>query len=361
MRKIGNAFRFAVVLLAIGFMKSITSAQQRDSATTQPPPVTVGGFVDSYFSYNFARPTTHTNQLRNFDVTENQFVVSTAEITVQKTPAPIGFRIDADFGPGNDIVQSGVTGSTSYLRQAYLTVVVPVGQGLSIDAGKFVTHCCYEVIPSKDNLNYSRSFLFAWSVPYYHVGARASYPVSSALGLNAYMYNGWNGAVPNSGKNFGFQANYSPAGSLSFTVNYLGGPTLPDSVNKTFRNVYELIMIYSATDRLTFAANGVYGQQELQSVSLWKGVAGYARYSLSDESSIAVRAEVFNDPEGYMTGTSQTLDEATLTYEYRPFSNLILRGEFRNDWSTASSFDGDTGPLTRKTQATLAIGAVVVF
>ena len=355
----GTADVMTIVLLALFTPAGPLCGQPRDSTMN---PVTIGGYVDSYFSFNLDRPITHVNELRNFDVTENQIVLSTAEITVQKTASPIGFRVDLDFGPANDIVQSGAAGSVSDFRQAFVTVVAPVGSGLTLDAGKFVTHCCYEVIPAKDNFNYSRSFLFAWSVPYYHFGVRGSYPFSGDLTLNAYLYNGWNGAPANSGKTFGVEAAYAPTAALSIVGNWLGGPALPDSVSREFRNIYELIVSYQTPEKLTFALNAVYGRDVPAGVTtVWKGVAMYARYAFTELSALSARSEVFSDPRGFMTGTPQILHEATLTYEHRFFPSLILRGEYRYDWSTAAPFDGDTGPHARRNQATVATGAIVVF
>ena len=41
---------------------------------------------------------------------------------------------------------------------------MPVGRGLTLDVGKFVTQHGAEVIESKDNWNYSRSFMFALAI-----------------------------------------------------------------------------------------------------------------------------------------------------------------------------------------------------
>jgi hypothetical protein len=363
----------AALLIAVAVFGEEGASQSKDSAATiaaappaatppAPPAVTVSGFVDTYFDHNFASPKTHVNELRNFDVTEDQFVLSMAEVSVQRAAAPVGFRVDLDLGQGNDIVQSGVVGSLANVRQAYVTVIAPLGSGLTIDAGKFVTHCCYEVIPAKDNFNYSRSLLFAWSVPYYHIGARAAYALTGEITLNGYVYNGWNGIPVNSGKTFGFEGTYAPSSALSFVVNWLGGPALPDSITNKYRNIYEFIATYQATDKLTLAVNGVYGDDHPRFMTaVWRGVAGYVKYALNDVSSFAARAEVFSDPEGFMTPAAQDLYEATLTYEFKPFQYLILRGEYRYDWSTVSSFDGDGGPLSRRNQSTLAMGAIVTF
>jgi len=339
----------------------VATGQGKDSAAT-PAPVTISGYVDTYYSFNFDRPASRVNQLRNFDVSESAFTLSTAEVTVQKAAAPVGFRVDMDFGPANDMVQSGAAGSIADLRQAYVTYVAPVGSGLTIDAGKFVTHCGYEVIPAKDNYNYSRSFLFSWSVPYYHLGARASYAVSSVLTLNGYLYDGWNGMALSTGKSFGFEAVVAPSAALTLTANWLGGPALPDSVSKAFRNVGELIATLQANDRVSIALDAVYGQQDLPGlVALWKGVAGYVKYALCDPTSLTLRGEIFSDPEGFMTAVPQDLKEVTLTLEQKVATSLILRGEYRYDWSTASVFDSDAAGLARRNQATLDIAAILVF
>ena len=75
-------------------------AQERDSI----PPVAIGGFVDSYYSWNGARPASHVNRLRNFDLTEHQFVLSEAQVDIERRPAPIGFHIALNTGAASDII-----------------------------------------------------------------------------------------------------------------------------------------------------------------------------------------------------------------------------------------------------------------
>jgi len=366
LRMVKSSCGFALALLCATAVVNTGMSQSKDS-TAPPAPVVVGGFVDTYFSFNFGRPTTHANLLRNFDVTENQFTVSEAEVSITKAAAPVGFRVDLDFGPTNDIVQSGevkpgALASVANVGQAYVTYVAPLGAGLTIDAGKFVTHMGLEVIKAKDDFNYSRSFLFSFAIPYYHYGVRASYPVSGTLTLNGYMYNSYNGPAVNSGKTFGFEGTYAPSSALSIVFNWIGGPALPDQVSNKFRNVVNAYATYQAGEKLLLAIDAAYGQENLSSgVNLWKSVDFYAKYALCDPSSLILRGELYSDPEGYTTGTSQDLKEITVTYEYKGLSNLILRTEYRYDWSDQVAFDGSGGPLTRTNQSTLALGAIVVF
>ena len=337
-------------------------AVAQESAKDPVPSVTIGGFVDTYFSWNFARPQSHTNRFRNFDITENQFVVSAAEVDFQKTASPIGFRIEASVGSAADVIYSGSSESLRFVQQAYLSAVLPVGAGLTMDAGKFVTHMGFETIKAKDNFNYSRSFLFAWAIPYYHLGLRASYPLRDNLAITLHLCNGWNNVSVNSGKTLGATVSYAPTPPLSLVVNWLGGPEQPDSVSSDFRHVFEGILTLQATDQLTLGVDGMYGTESIAGGTVtWKGVALYGRYGLSANSFLSARGEVYNDPQGFTTGLAQDLKEVTLTYEYRFLGNLMARAEYRYDWSTSTAFDGDAGPASRSNQSTLGLACIVMF
>ncbi|MEW6511087.1 MAG: porin [Bacteroidota bacterium] len=354
--------RVAVPLLALAVQPLAAQDPTPTHEQAEPPPVNISGFVDTYFNWNFERPTTHTNRLRNFDITENQFVVSAAELDVQRPAAPIGFRIDANYGAATDIIHSGSPGTLNTFQQAYLTVVVPVGAGVTVDAGKFVTHMGYETIKSKDNANYSRSFLFAWAIPYYHLGVRASYPVADNVTIGASVCNGWNASALNSHKTIGAMVTYAPVPSLSLAAGWIGGPQQPDTLGNDSRHVIEAIVGFQANDRLSFAVDGNYGTEPVGGATMvWKGVAVYGRYLFSEASTFAARAEVYSDPEGYTTGLTQELKEITLTFEYRLVANLALRAEFRHDWSSAPAFDGKNGSGTMTHQSTLGIGSIITF
>jgi hypothetical protein len=74
------------------------------------------------------------------------------------------------------------------------------------------------------------------------------------------------------------------------------------------------------------------------------------------ETRVAIRAEQFHDPDNGISGTPQTLREATLTYEMRPHEHLILKLETRYDRSTAAVFADD-----ERDQFLALVGAVVTF
>jgi len=291
--------------------------------------------------------------------------------------------MDLDFGPTNDIVQ-GVApyGTTPYntlsiLQQAYLTAILPVGSGLTVDVGKFVTHMGYEVIESKDNWNYSRSFMFAYAIPYYHTGARASYTFSSTFSAAVHFVNGWNSYIDNNrSTSLGLMLNYAVTPSTDIIFNGMDGFERPFNTPYGKRDVADFIVTQTVNDMLSLGLNADYGQESLGPngpLEIWKGAAIYGKCTINPKSSVALRAEVYSDPHlytlyGYTNpipfDTKETLKEVTLTYEYHLFDPLITRVEFRDDLSNNPGFftTASANPsFSATSQPTLLIGVVATF
>jgi hypothetical protein len=341
-------------------------AQTKDTTAAPANPLTITGLVDVNFNKNFNNPVSHVNGYRNFDILENQFNINEARITFQKNAAPVGFRVDLAYGQTMDAVNSdaslGSQKSLKNIEQAYLTAVVPIGNGLTVNAGKMATHMGGEVIETLGNINYSRSLLFAYAIPYFHVGVCASYPFSPQFSATVYVYNGWNNVVENNtDKTLGAEITWIPSSAFTFIENYIGGAEEPNSTAK--RHVFDSIFNIQATDALFVTVNADYGQESDSPVgfAVWKGVALTGKYAVSDVSAIAARGEYYYDQSGFTTGTAQALKELTLTYEYKFAGNLVTRLEYRYDWSDYSTFEDNTGSFVKNNQSTLLIGSVYSF
>jgi hypothetical protein len=357
----GTFFRAAGCVLGL-LIASFNCVNAQIAIGDSSSPVIIGGFVDTFFSWNFNRPVSHKNELTSFDLTENQITLAAAEVDISKNASPIGFRLELAGGGTPNFIQGGLTETAQLFQQAYLTAVVPVGAGLTLDAGKFFTHMGFELPKAKDNYNYSRSFLFTWPVPAYHTGIRATYPLRENFTIMAQVCNGWNSTVANSGKTFGASISYTPVSPLSLIGSWIGGPEQADSVSSNFRHVFEGIVSLQATEKVTLAADVVYGTEKLGEITAtWKGVAGYCRYAFTPNSLITLRGEIYKDPTGCTTGLEQDLSEITLTYEQRVANNLIFRAEYRYDKSTASPFDGSDGDATKSSQNRLGLAGIVTF
>ena len=263
--------------------------------------------------------------------------------------------MDLDFGPTNDVVQPGNASTLNILQQAYLTAVLPIGSGLTVDVGKFVTHMGYEVIESKDNWNYSRSFLFAYAIPYYHTGIQLTYPVSSALSATVHILNGWNSVVDNNhSQTLGLTLNYTVSPNTSIIFNGIDGFEQAYLAPYGKRDVADFIVNQTINDMLSLGLNADYGQERIGGskgpLETWKGAAIYGKCTMNSKSSLALRAEVYTDPylwtlNGYGAvaptnpfDTKETLTEVTLTYEYHLFDPLITRVSFATICLTTPDF-----------------------
>lgn len=371
MRTLSNRYSGNVLLLLLCMALCSVALKSNAQDSTSASNIDVSGFIDAYYSKNLAKPATRANKLRNFDIAENQFNLSLAELVVQKKAGPVGFRFDLDFGSTNDLVQPGNASTLSVLQQGYLTAILPVGGGLTVDAGKFVTHMGNEVIESKDNWNYSRSLLFAWAIPYYHTGIRLTYPVSSAFTAGVHVVNGWNSGTDNNDfKSLGCTLNYALTGSTGVIVNAMDGFENLTTIENGKRTVFDFIITHQLTESFSLVLNADYGQAGTTSgLAIWKGASLYGRYVINPKYAVALRGEIFDDPQGFATGLGifkLDVKEITGTCEYKFAEALLLRGELRYDFSNAPAFDKKadattSGIGTESNQLTALIGGVVTF
>jgi Putative beta-barrel porin-2, OmpL-like. bbp2 len=384
--------------MVLGFGGSIQSASAADPAPTLedrvkaledtalngPNGIQFSGFVDTYYSLNFGHPspagtnaTTGNQPIRAFDIQADKFSLNMVELALQKSPTdqtPIGFRVDLDFGPGASIVHGLDPGGSTFnnIEQAYVTYVAPIGKGLTIDLGQFVTWVGYEVIESQDNWNYSRGILFTWAIPFYHAGLRLTLPVTDTLTVSLMGVNGWNNAVSNNaGKDLGASIAFTGIPKVSLVADGIWGSYAADGFR---RDVYDFIATITPTDKLSLAANADYGTDDClvnngpagagcatPGKASWFGVAGYLRYAFTDAAAMALRAEWYKDGDGTTTGVAQTLGEITATGEYKIASALLTRLEFRRDWSNQTYFLNGGSTPNAHAQDTIELGVVYTF
>jgi len=361
--------RLHLLIVALVFVSRSSSAADSTSTAT---PITWNAFIDAYYTRNFNDPSARVNQFRNFDVNENQITLSLADLTIQKQVQPVGFKVELGFGTTSDWINTAqstfgtVSPSLANVMQAYGTVIVPIGAGLTVDVGKFVTHMGNEVIVSQSNWNYSRSYLFAYAIPYYHTGVRLTYPVMSNLTAALHIVNGWNSVIDNNKfLSLGATLNYSPTSTTSLVFNGIWGHENLTAIENGDRDVYDFILTQQMSDAFQVAVNVDYGQAgTILGLALWKGVAVYERYGLNTKSALALREEVYYDPTDYTTGArfnKATFQEYTLTYEYHPYDPLLIRIEGRDDFANGKAFNSASALLTRQSQPTLTVGVVATF
>lgn len=338
-------------------------------AAAAPPVWSIGGidfsgFIDGYYSFNANHPASMNNQLRNFDEKANQFSLNMAEISLAHAADPVGFQLDLGYGRAFDTIHATdpAPADLSHTEQAYLSLKPANARGFEADFGEFFTSAGAETTYTKDNWNYSRSLLFALAIPYYHFGLRTSMPVTKTITAGVQVVNGWNNIEDNnSGKTFGFTGAWTRP-KYTWNVNYYVGPE-KNKTNKGYRNLIDSTLLLTPTAKLNAYLNYDYAQERQLDNSLvhWQGFAGAAHFQLNDHVAITPRAEIFADPQGYTSGAAQTLNEVTLTGEYKLPQGLLGRLEYRRDHSDHNFFDRGNTPASSRNQTTLLVGIVGFF
>jgi hypothetical protein len=376
---------------------------------------TLTGFVDTYYGINFNQPFTHLSGARSWDNMNSGLTLNMVQLALDKPPdakaSRTGYHVALAFGrqmdvfntvePTSPVSPSSVNplighnrpGWDQYLMEAYFSYLAPVGKnGLQFDVGKFVTPMGAEVVPTKDNWNYSRSLLYDFALPIYHFGVRAKYTWNDKVNLAGFVLNGWNNVIDNnSGKTFAVSLGVNPTKKWAITANYMAGPetndlntclaTLPatgtpctsvnQKANNHWRQVVDATVAYNLTKKLTLQSNVDYGRGDRfvnpgtgaplfnGDPVWWAGVANYLRYVFDAKNAFTLRHEYYNDH----------MHEVTATYERRFASHMISRLEYRHDMSNRPVFLDHSGPAAVaaaplsfvKDQDTFTVGLIYVL
>jgi hypothetical protein len=310
------------------------------------------------------------NQLRVFDFQDNSLEIDAIELSIGKVaarPGDAGFRCDLTAGSSIPPVthSSGLDMEDIDFHQLFLTFIAPIGSGLRLDFGKFVTSMGYEVIEGYDgyNDNYSHSFLFGYAIPYTHTGMKATFAFSDRLSALLMVVNGWDNAVDNNlSKSLGGQVSVQPTEGMTVSANYMVGPEKSDNESDN-RQLVDLVASYAPDSSVMVGLNGDYGTEQHSARSggaaVWVGAAGYLRLILADNVSLCLRAEQFEDKDGLRTGVKQKLREVTLTPAFKVSPEFIVRGDLRLDHSDQDVFQREQ-KLT-KNQFTASLNVLFVL
>lgn len=361
--------RIALLFASLLPFASVAVAQETTTPAPSPTPtpvVDVHGFIDVYYAWNPNRPPEHDNFIPGTGSTAkhgNELGLNLAALTLSHSSDPVGFTLVFNAGSGTDVIHSGEpsNGRDVYRAIYQASVVYEPGRpgGVQIEVGVFPCHVGFEGFFSKDNWNYTRSWMGEFS-PYYSAGVKVGFPLGDHLRAQIHVLNGWQIIRDNNdAKTVGTQLLWS-SDRFSAAFNTMYGAELPgdESSKRAFGDLW---VSFRATPALTLAASFDAGRQEFPEADTakWWGAAAYARYALTDATALALRVERFDDPEGGIAGSPQRLDEATLTLEHRPRPNLIWKLEGRYDKADDPVFRDKNG--LEDSQFLLILGAVAVF
>ncbi len=357
---------------------------------------TINVGFDGYYAYNFNQPIGRVNLLRAYDVSSNSFSINQLSLVIEHAPNPaagqrFGIRTDFQYGQATETLQGGAQNELRpqvyrNLFQAYGTYVAPLGKGLTVDFGKWASALGAENNYTKDQINYSRSYLFNF-LPFYHMGFRANYDVTPKLNVAYWLVNGAQQTEDFNGfKSQAFLFTIKPKPTISWNVNYYFGeeqrdtnsvlnPGLPVSGAQPGQpsanispapngreHIFDSYVTWNATPKLTLVGEADYVINRYRSHSSPSHVsagAAYARYQISSAYAAAARFEYFSDRGGLFSGITQTLKEGTFTFDRKVANGFLIRTEFRRDFSNQPYFLTDVPNVLKPAQTTATLGLVL--
>lgn len=334
------------------------------------------GWVEQSFTFNPDRPDDRINALRVFDDRSNdyrfnQLVVNLERGLSEGNEFDLGGKIELMYGSDARFIhQNGLADDIDDNTvqfdpvQFYGQVRIPVGNGLTVKFGKYVTTLGAEVIDAPNNALYSHSYLFGFAIPFTHTGVQFDYPINDQLSVYYGLVIGWD-AFDNPNDSLSHMAGGSWTSAdekLAVLVNFITGPEREDE-NTDYRSVIDTVVTYQWTEQFSTSINADYGHESGLGGAddFWAGVAGYATYTFNPQLATTVRAEYFRDATASRLGFTGDVVEFTAGLDIHPvrdFANLRVRPEVRYDHAFGDTpFDDGTD----QNQFTVGVDVILTF
>src|SRR5688572_19658962 len=200
--------KWTLALASAGVIGSGTAlqAEEQHQVMTALSQTTLSGYVDTSAIWSLGSP----NGViagRTFDGTPDKldgFNLHAIKLVLEKPldegQWSAGYKADLVFGPDANYYSTignggALDGSSDFnVKQAYVALRAPVGNGLDIKLGVWDTLIGYEVFESVNNPNFSRSYGY-FIEPTHHTGVLLSYHVNDMISLSGGIANGWTGGI----------------------------------------------------------------------------------------------------------------------------------------------------------------------
>src|SRR5438132_8244005 len=299
--------------LAVAFLLA-----QASPPAAETPTVQLHGWIDVFYGLNTNRPADGTSFLPGTGTTArraNEVNLNAAAVDVSLEPRPIGFHLTLGFGSGLDVVHTAEPSGSAIgpevwrnVYQASVSYTAPIGSGLLFEAGIYPSHIGYESFFSKDNWNYTRGYMGEFS-PYYQAGLKIAYAFDAHWSAQIHFLNGWQIIEDNNrAKAVGTQIAFA-GDRLSVALNTFAGPELPGD-DSHWRLFGDVTAQYKATAQLSLGATVDVGRQDrAKGAAAWHGAGLFARLGLNQKAALALRAEYYDDADGFLSGTPQLLKD----------------------------------------------------
>ena len=383
--------KWTIALAAAGLVSMPVLAEEQPSPIlTALSSTTISGYVNASAIWNPGSGNAFVPPYAFNANKQDGFNLDVAKLTIERpldeAQWSAGYKADLIFGPDANSLATQSSGSASDfgIKQAYVAVRAPVGNGLDVKLGVWDTIIGYESFDAGSNPNYTRSYGYTVE-PTTHTGVLLTYQLLDSLGFSAGVANTMGPRINLRAHN-DIDGNGSPdraessktyMASLAFTVpesaGFLAGSTVYSGVIEGVGSGAEEQMNFYLGATLNTPVTGIkvgaafdYVHDLVVSLSpLIQGDARvyglYASFQATEKMSLHARAEyadiddVFGSDVFGLTGTLQ----------YDLWKNVLSRLEVRwdHDASGNESFGGETlaGGPDKKNYFTVAANLIYKF
>lgn len=373
------------------FISSINNQTGRSLVTDNLDPhqakdkllVAFSGYLETFYSYNFNKPSNNLNALRGFDfiansITVGNFVLGTdakynnfsTRLAINIGMTPSQFYKQEPTTPASNQIPSLSSATWQFIQEAIVNYDFENIKGLSVQMGIMATPIGIEGLPSfqtwktslanptmhrkdyRENWNFSRSNTFI-HVPDYHSGLRLLYSPSSKSTFSFYLINGQNMVTDNNmSKTLSFSYLWTPNDKVHFSALYMGGNERPTDyhIKNSWRHLFDFHTRFNITKKLGFMTQFVPGMEttDLGTNRFLINVT-YLKYETGRSNYLTFRYEhllekIFNGSSSNFLETFDEHNEAGLYSFTGTFSHvlvedhLMLRMEYRHDYGTQDWF-----------------------
>jgi hypothetical protein len=338
-------------------------------AEEQPSPVltaltstTISGYVDTSAQWNVGTGNQYTPTYSYGGPGKaDGFNLNVVKLTVENPINPedqwaAGYKVDLFMGPDANTLASQSSGTSAdfALKQAYVAMRAPVGNGIDFKLGVWDTIIGYESTESPNNPNATRSYGYTIE-PTTHTGLLGSYQFTDYLSASLGVANTFGPTI--NGRAFYDKAESYKTymGSLSLTApdswGFLAGSTLSGGVingyNGSFgadqTSTYVGATIATPVTGLKVGASYDYlnvDDQPLSDAAWANAFAAYVSFQATEKLTFYGRGEYATSSLG-LYGAGDDTDKVfalTGTVQYDLWKNVLSRLEIR--WDHAA--DGST-------------------
>lgn len=345
-------------------------AGAQDSTGIQQNPLTISGYVEAYYSYDFNRPEDNSKPafLYNYN-RHNEFNINLGFVKAAYANGRSRAALALAAGTYMHANYTAEPGVLKHILEASAGYKISRNKTLWLDVGILPSHIGFESAIGKDNWALTRS-LVAENTPYFESGARLGYTSGNGKwSLAALALNGWQRITRvegNSLMSWGTQVTFKPSGRVTLNYSTFLGTDKPDSA-RLWRYHNNLYGIFQLSQKIGLVANIDYGLEQASpnspALHRWYTPAAILRITPSGKWAFALRGEYLSDASGVIIGTGTPNGFRTaggsFNVDYLPGPGVALRLELRSLRSRDPIFT--RGDRYQRTNTALSFSTAISF